>query len=156
MHQELLAELRWFFLEAAGDLGLKSNFESVARRIGGIYASQQTSTDLDGRLLGAAMRHRRVNDAIKAMSPRNVIALHAYSCHEMLGVMLIQKSAHQAHRDSRSARSLPDWLAKLAPSREKPPKPQHQRLWLHIRADAQRELDRALNEFSLRWSRRRS
>lgn len=153
-HTELLAELRWYFLEASGDLGLRSNFDAVAKRIGGIYSPPTTSGDLDGRLFNSAVRHRRVDKAIKAMPPRSVIVLHAHAHHEMLGVMLIQRSAERAHRLSRSARSLPDWVAKLAPNRERPPKVEHQRLWLHIRADAQRELDRALGDFDLRWRRR--
>ena len=154
MRQEILTELRWYFTEANGDLGLRSNFESVARRIGGIYAPAQTSRDLDGRLFGAAVRHRRVNDAIKTMNPRSVVVLHAFAMHEMVGVMLIQKSAIRAHKYSRSSRSLPDWLDKISPSKEKPPRSEQQKTWLCIRADATRELDRALNEFSTRWHRR--
>lgn len=133
---------------------MRSNFESVARRIGGIYSPPQTSAELDGRLLQSAARFKRVDRAIKSMEPRHAMVLHAFAHHRELGVMLIQKSAREAHRAARSRRSLPDWLERIAPHKEKAQKPEHGRLWVRIRADATRELDRAMNEFSSRWSRR--
>jgi hypothetical protein len=135
-------------------MGQRSNFESVARRIGGIYAPQQTSTDLDGRLIQSATRYKRVERALRGINPHHTIVLHAFAMHRELGVMLIQKSARDAHRLARSTRSLPEWLERIGPRKGKPQKPEHGRLWLRIRADATRELDRAMTEFSTRWSRR--
>ena len=148
-----MTELRWYFIDAGGDLGLRSNFESVARRIGGIYSPPQTSAEMDGRLLQSASRFKRVDRAIKSMDPHLAVVLHAFAHHRELGVMLIQKSARDAHRAARSKRSLPDWLERIAPHKGKEQKPEHGRLWVRIRADATRELDRAMNDFGNRWTR---
>jgi len=141
-------------MEAKGDLGLKSNFESVARRIGGIYAPPVTSGDLDGRLFAAAVRHRRIEAAVRAIPRRSAVVLHAYAHHELLGVMLIQATAKMAHRVSRTKRSLPDWMGRIAPRRDKEQSQDNRSTWLRIRADAQRELDRSLADADLRWRRR--
>jgi hypothetical protein len=154
MHQEIVSELRWYFLDSGGDLGLRSNFESVANRIGGLHAPPQTSGDLDGRLLQNAGRYKRVANALKGMGERHTVVLHAFAMHRELGVMLIQKAARDAHREARSTRSLPEWLERIGPRKGKPQKTEHARLWLRIRGDATRELDRAIREFSTRWSRR--
>jgi hypothetical protein len=141
-------------LEASGDMGLRSNFESVARRIGGVYGQPQTSGDLDGRLFASASRYKRVDRAIKSMLPTAVVVLHAYALHEMFGVMLQSKIARDEHRASRSQRTLPDWLQRLSPAKERPQSPAQARAWLRIRAAATRELDRAMGEFDLKWRRR--
>ncbi len=135
-------------------MGQRSNFESVARRIGGIYAPPQTSGDLDGRMIASATRYKRVEKALRGISARHVVVLHAFAMHRELGVMLIQKAARDEHRAARSTRSLAEWLERLGPRKGKAQKPEHARLWLRIRGDATRELDRSVREFSTRWSRR--
>lgn len=152
--QEALTELRWYFLESQGDLGLRSNFESISSRIGGVYGTPQTSGNLDGRMFAAATRYKRVDRAVKAMTPSSVLVLHAFAHHEMLGVMLASKTARDEHRASRTARSLADWMQRIAPRKEKPQTAGQSRAWLAIRADATRSLDRAMGEFDLRWRKR--
>jgi hypothetical protein len=127
-------------------MGLKSNFESVAQRIGGVYGTPVTSGTLDGRMFAAATRYRRIAKAMHGVTPTQAVTLHAYAHHDLLGVMLAGKTSHQIHRESRSRRNLADWMQRL-----KKGKP---RTWLQIRADATRELDRALAAFDLRWRRR--
>ena len=144
-HQPLIDECRWYWLESHGDLGLRSNFEPIATRIGGVYGTPVTSGNLDGRLFANATRFKRVDRAIKAMPVRSVVVLNAFALHDYLGVMLTSKTAHRAYRDSRTKRSLPDWLQRMKPD---------DRLWVQLKLDAMRELDRALSEFDLRWMRR--
>jgi hypothetical protein len=126
-------------------MGLKSNFESVAQRIGGVYGTPITSGDLDGRMFAAATRYKRVSKAIHGLTATQAVTLHAHAQHDILGVMLASRTAHQIHRESRSLRNLADWIQRL-----KKGKP---RLWLQIRADASRDLDRALAAFDIRWNR---
>jgi hypothetical protein len=146
--------LRWYFLDAGGDLGQRSNFESVANRIGGVFAPAQTSGNMDGRMIASAGRYKRVERALRGIGAHQVVVLHAFAMHRELGVMLIQKAARDAHREARSTRSLPEWLERIGPRKGKSQKIEHARLWLRIRGDATRELDRAIREFSTRWSRR--
>jgi hypothetical protein len=152
--QPLIGELRWFFLESQGDMGLRSNFESVARRIGGVYGTPQTSGDLDGRMFAAATRFKRVSNALKSLSVSHVSVLRAFAHGEMFAVMLGSKTARDEHMASRSRRHLAEWLLRISPKKDKPQSPAQMRAWIRIRASATRELDRAMEEFDLRWRRR--
>lgn len=87
------------------------------------------------------------------MEERRALVLHAFAHHRELGVMLIQPAAIEAHHRSRSRKSLADWIERIAPHKGKEQDPEHRRLWLRIRADATRELDRAVHDFDLRWRR---
>jgi hypothetical protein len=114
---------------------------------------------MDGRMLQSASRYRRVEAAIRAMDQRLAEVLHAFAYHRELGVMLIQPACAEAHRRSRSRRSLPDWLERIAPHRLQGSSGQVRRvedgrLWLRIKADAIRELDKAMGEFDMRWRKR--
>lgn len=135
-------------------MGQKSNFQSVANRIGGVYGTPQTSREMDGRMLQNAARYKRVERAMRGIDARHATVLHAFALHRELGVMLIQRSARDAYHDARSTRSLPEWLERIGPRKGKQQKPEHARLWLRIRGDATRELDRATRDFSNRWTRR--
>jgi hypothetical protein len=105
-------------------------------------------------MLSAAVRFRRVYKAIVSMPQRSVDVLNAFAHHEMLGVMLVTRAAREAYRASRSNRTLVDWMQRLAPRKDKPPTPAKIRDWMRIRAEATRDLDRALGEFDLRWRKR--
>lgn len=63
------ADLRWFFCESDGSLGLHSSFESMVERmqLAGAQMSVQVVHDVSDRLLEMAMRARQISRGLEAM-----------------------------------------------------------------------------------------
>jgi hypothetical protein len=108
------SEIVWFHGESHGDLGIRSNFGSFIARMSGIYGTDP-STEMDGRVLLAAARHRRISRALATLSKEQRDVLKAWAEYpDNLGVMLISDLAASMHRKSGTSLGLPDWLQRKA------------------------------------------
>lgn len=144
--QPASAEIVWYHSEAAGEMGIRSNFGSFERRMSGLYGTNVT-TEIDGRALAAASRYKRVHAALKQLPAGHARTLAAWAHHRLLGVMLASKVAQEMHTRAKTTRNLADWVQRLAKTQP--------RSWYQIRVAAVNEAERALVEFDKRWRRHR-
>jgi len=137
------SELRWFFADADGDMGLRSNFPAMVTslQMGGRSGSvTPVSVELNDRWFEAATRSRLCRRALEAIGP---VRAH--------------RAARDAHQRSRSARSLEEWLYRLAwRVTHGAPEPEDSERLATISREAERMLLSALGAFaSARWGQPR-
>lgn len=148
---ELEAELRWFFSQADGEMGLRSNFTGIVARIEG-GGGTGVAHHVDTRRLEAAARARRIAAALSSVSkPERTVLFAAYSREpesRLLCVMLHTPEAREAHRKSRSTRSLGVWLERLCAAVKSPHEFERRRTFARIHAAAVRSLEGALDAYS--------
>jgi hypothetical protein len=121
--QEASSDLRWFWREAAGEMGLRSNFESVRLRLQGVYGNRTGAVEMDHRALGAASRVRAIHRRLERVPDDQVRTLFAayglvvfpglLPWGRCAGVLPLQPLSQQAHHRSRTKRSIEDWLSRL-------------------------------------------
>jgi hypothetical protein len=117
------AELRWYWGEAEGDMGVVSNFEAMRAclELGGPTGGKP-KLDLDERSLQAATRERHIRRALERLSAHDVsILAHAFapgtreipSFGKATGVVPITRVALSSWSSSGTNRGLTEWLARL-------------------------------------------
>jgi len=162
------SELRWFFADADGDMGLRSNFPAMVTslQMGGRSGSvTPVSVELNDRWFEAATRSRLCRRALEAIGPvRAHLLFCAFGgCREVApfgrttGVVPLTRAARDAHQRSRSARSLEEWLYRLAwRVTHGAPEPEDSERLATISREAERMLLSALGAFaSARWGQPR-
>jgi hypothetical protein len=134
------AELRWYFTEADGDMGLRSLFPAMVARleVGGRTGGRPI-TEMDDRWLLAASRARRISRALELLAAADlrradapppadrrvgdVQVLHcAFRAPEqdlpgwgsLTGVLPLSRRALSAWCSSHSTRTFEEWLFRLA------------------------------------------
>jgi hypothetical protein len=144
------AELRWYFREAEGDMGLRSNYSPMVSRLQGVLGGGPLRLELDGRNVAAAGRARRVKAALELLSPVQWWTLgvafgNAVLPVNLVGLMCTTKSADEEWRLSRTTRTLPDWVERLG---RKPTTTLRQRLYAKLKHEAEALLEDALDAYS--------
>lgn len=145
--QEASADLRWYFRDSAGAMGLRSNFGGMVAQLEGGGFHQRAGYEADQRALEAAERAREIRKALDA-SPvwAQVVLRIAYRLMDgerrLIG---ITTSAALAHARSRSKRELGEWLEKCRTSKDMGRKKE----WAALRAESQGLLEDALSAYGL-------
>ena len=117
-------DLRWVFVDSAGDLGLRSNFMSVVRMIDQGVPQSGAPRDLDVHLLEAASRARVIHATLGrcgAASAEVLRQCYGEPTPPELAVLgraanLVRNSAAlvREHKASRSRKPADQWLQLLA------------------------------------------
>lgn len=145
----LIGELRWFYGEMAGEMGLRSNFMSLVNKLSGIYSSADPNSNIDGRIMAAASRGRKIARSLKHLSDDHNKTLYLYAqghpVDPLITIMAHSPTAHDLWCESRSRRKFGDWLVKLSHVDGAPEK--RVRTWLRIKSEARRQVDSALAAF---------
>lgn len=160
------SDLRWFFNEADGDMGLRSMFPQQMQQLqlGGGRRGTHTPVihEPDGRLVAAATRARLVSRALEGIGTRYTGTLrsaygrleHAelHGFQELAGLVVYTAAAARLHRRSRTVRPVPDWLARMyllaQPTKKKPANPDAQRIVWEVRSEAEAQLIDASRAYS--------
>lgn len=151
-----IADLRWYWSDAAGDLGLKSNFEPMRARLEtGGRTGGAPILELDEKCIDAATRERHIRRALERITERDRGILRAAfggadrdlpAFGRATGVVPMTDAATLAHRKSRTNRPLEEWLVRLVCHAEKDPVAA--RTMRVIRREADIMLGAALARFS--------
>lgn len=165
-------ELRWFFSESLGDLGLRSNFEAMISEWAAIAVGAPTTqrlshgpADVSERQLSAAARYRRVHAALSSIEPLHAAALKAYCAHQkpianaerILRVAMLTDALALAHAASRSPKPPDQWLSRLSyrvASKRSHDLPRDRAILASIRRAAERLLSNAARSFQANWRSR--
>lgn len=165
------ADLRWFWTESDGALGLRSMFpqQMAQLQLGGGRRGTHTpiQREPDRRLVEAATRARLISRALETIHQEHVRVLRsAYgdSVHRPLTVLYGELSelvvrteaARRAHRKSRTTRSLEDWLVRLVRRADRGEQGAKHTVYA-VKAEAEARLvgaARAYSESRRRWARR--
>lgn len=144
------AELRWYYREAEGDMGLRSNFAPMVSRLQGVLGGGPLRLELDGRNVAAAGRARRVKAALEQLGVGQQYVLgvafgNPREPRNVEGLVCTLKSAEEEWRLSRTTRTLPDWVARLG---RLPTTQLRARLYARLRGEAERLLEEALDAYS--------
>ena len=123
------ADLRWYFNESDGDMGLKSSFgPMVARLEAPLSRGGALILELDERKIAAASRARTVRRALESLQPQQAQTLReAYTTRpdhpqrpdalrrwrELAGLVDGSEVALTAWRRSGSKRTLTEWLERI-------------------------------------------
>lgn len=162
------SDLRWFFTEADGDMGLRSSFSAQMTQLQmgggrrGTYVPQQR--EIDGRLVSAATRARVISRALEAIGRGYSYTLRCaygipahpelHGFQELAGLVADTPAAQRLHRRSRTKRPLPDWLARMRLqahplSDKKVPDLEAQRIVYEVRVEAESQLVAASKAYTL-------
>jgi hypothetical protein len=151
-----IADLRWYWSYAAGDLGLKSNFEPMRARLeAGGRTGGAPILELDEKCIDAATRERHIRRALERLTERDRGILRAAfgssdrdlpAFGRATGVVPMTDAAQLAHWKSRTNRPLEEWLARLVCHADKDPVAA--RTMRVIRREADTMLGAALMRFS--------
>jgi hypothetical protein len=119
----IAAELRWYWADATGEMGVRSNFEAMRARIQRAASrGGKPNTDIDERCVEAATREKRIRRALAQVPDREAIVLvHAFgpgirelpAFEAATGVVPLTRIARQAWVKSGTNRTLEGWLARL-------------------------------------------
>ncbi len=119
-------DLRWYFSESSGEMGMRSNYPSMILRIHYGRSLQMGSPicEIDEHLLDAAYRARRIQRTLEAAGSLVSAMLwftygweapaplrKAYA--ELAGLVFHSPLAFLAYKLSGTTRPLGDWLARL-------------------------------------------
>jgi hypothetical protein len=118
-----ISDLRWYFTDAAGDMGLASNFEPMRAALerGGRSEGLHV-VEANPRQFDAATRERHVRRALERLSEWDRQVLRAAfgrserdlpAFGRATGVVPMTEAARLAHQHSGSPRPLEEWLARL-------------------------------------------
>lgn len=150
---EAESELRWYFRESAGELGLRSSFSSMVARLEGVY-STRIVTEMDPRRLGAANRARSIAKVLAGVTPINArVLLVAFGSgtdtpSETLAAVAGETTeCVEEHRRARSTRPLGEWMLRLAKAAREGRDTGRRSLWVRMHAAAEGRLECALEEY---------
>jgi len=143
--QEAAADLRWYYRDSAGAMGLRSNFGGMVAQLEGGGFHQRASYEADERAIRAAERARNIRKALDSTPIWARVALGvAYRLADgerrLLGITVL---AAGEHRRSRSKRELGEWIERCRVSKDLAKK----KLWAKLRAEAQGLLESALSAY---------
>jgi hypothetical protein len=119
------ADLRWYFCDAAGEMGLRSNFGAM---VAGLEAGGRRGgapmKDMDPRVIAAATRARRITRVLEHLAAAHLLTLaRVYGSSEhpglesfgTLGSLFPEtQAAHRAHVVSQSRKPFETWLFRRA------------------------------------------
>lgn len=143
--QESSSDLRWFFRDSEGAMGLRSNFGGMVAQLEGGGYSQRAGYELDDRAVVAAERAREIKKALEA-SPiwaQLVLRIAYRQADGERRLIGITTSAALAHARSRSKRGLGEWIEKCRTSKDMARKKE----WAALRAESQGLLEEALSAY---------
>jgi hypothetical protein len=118
-------DLRWFFVESAGAMGVRSNFGAIVRMIDGGRSPQSgMPREIEGRILASAGRARAVQATLERCGDEHAQVLRrCYGETSPAELAVFGKAGNlvplsslleQGHRASRSKRPIAEWLQLLA------------------------------------------
>lgn len=148
-HERAAADLRWFWMEAHGDLGLRSNFNAVVSLIEGASPSGRAG-EPQVHVLEAAARARHISRTLEAVTPHMVRILRLAfggSDDRLRTLAIATMECADAHRRSRSLRPVAEWFDRLSAAARKGDDLERKRAWVKIQASAQQALSRALEAY---------
>jgi hypothetical protein len=131
---DVAADLRWFYRDSEGEMGMRSNFSAMVAQLEGGGFHAVASYEVNERTVQAAERAREVQKALKrcAVWAAVVIGLAYRNAGGEQRLTCALTSAAQSHKRSKSRRELPDWLEKQRLSKDQTKK----RAWALLRAEA--------------------
>jgi hypothetical protein len=142
---DVAADLRWFYRDSEGAMGLHSNFSAMIAQLEGGGFHPVASYEANYSAVQAAARAREIGKALErcAVWVRVVLGLafRRASGEQRLTCALV--SAVQEHKRSKSRRQLPDWLEKQRTSKDQARK----RAWAKLRAEALGLIKEASTEY---------
>jgi hypothetical protein len=144
-------EIRWFFRDAAGDMGLASNFGGMVAALEGGGFCPAPSYEISSSRLRAATEAREIRKALDTLAERDIaarvlvgVAFRGEGADERHALIAAMTLAAEEHRRSRSRRPLPEWLEKQRTSKEQV----RRRKFLQLRDHAKAKLDEALEAYA--------
>lgn len=145
-HERHAADLRWYFRDSPGELGLRSNFGGMVASLEGGGWTPKPTHEVEERRLQAAERARRVLRALEGCPvwARVVLSIayrYADGEQRLIGAL---SAAAQEHRRSRTKRSLADWLERMRKSKE----PLRRKLYSDLRLNMLGLLEEALESYT--------
>lgn len=145
-HERHAADLRFFFRDAAGAMGLRSNFGGMVASLEGGGFHPKPNHEVADHVLFAAERARRVLRVLEACPvwARVVLSIayrHADGEQRLMGALT---AASQEHRRSRTKRTLQDWLERMRKSKE----PLRRKLYSDLRLNMLALLEEALESYT--------
>ena len=147
-HQRWAADLRWFFLESDGEMGLRSNFGAVVAGLEGGGHTARVNHDVADRVMAAAERARHIRRTMEAEAVpvwAQVVLRVAFRREDgELALMGALTSAVREHRRSRTKRSIEEWLAKTRDSKS----PERRLLYAQLRAEVTSLAEEALDLYA--------
>jgi hypothetical protein len=154
LNARALADLKWFFTTAAGEIGLRSNFQAMVSQLSAFGTRSGGAVQVDERKLQAAERARAIQSRFAQCSSdaQNVLQLACSELDDDASVMaVVQRDPRAAAEWQKSGtnRDLGDWLSRLRES-TKTADYERARVWLRLKADALRRVEVALREYSER------
>lgn len=152
---QLIGELRWYYNEMKGELGLRSNFMSIVNKLSGFYGAADPNSNIDGRILAAASRAKKVARGLARLQPDQSNILYLYTIghpeEALMPIIINSKDAQNLHKKSRSRKPFEEWCLNLVPKKDCNPDDKRTRLWLKLKAEATRKLERCLSAFRLHY-----
>jgi hypothetical protein len=119
-------ELRWFFSDSSGEMGMRSNYPSMILRIhyGRSLRDGSPVSEIDEHALDAAYRARRIQRTLEAAgSLVSAMLWFTYgweapaalrkAYQELAGLVFNSPVSYVAFRRSGTSRTFGDWLARL-------------------------------------------
>jgi hypothetical protein len=149
-------DLQWFFNQSESDMGMRSTYPAMIRRLRLCGAStSRESYEMSEVMFDAARRARRIKRVLDQLDTRTLITLrcafHTEPVPELMafgllaGVALHSTVSGEEHVRSGTKRPIAEWLARL-PLRRKDD-PDAQRALVRIHKDAEKRLAAAMSAF---------
>jgi len=147
------ADLRWFFREGAGALGLKSNFGGMIASLEGGGWTPKPSHDVPLHLVEAAQRYRRIEERLeRCTKPSRDILRWAFQEPDndasLIAVLTHNAKAVQEWAESKTTRDIRDWLVRLRETSKDDYL--RARQWLKLKALGMSSLECCIQEFGAR------
>jgi hypothetical protein len=143
--ERIAADLRFFFRDAAGAIGLKSNFGGMVASLEGGGFNPRHTYEVDERKLQAAERARKISAVLDELGWERVVLGVAYKYPDgderLIGILATTKAEYKR---SRTKRDLRDWLDRLRQNKDSG----RRFTFALLRDEALQLLTRALDEYS--------
>jgi hypothetical protein len=144
-YEQTAAQLRFYYRDAPGALGLKSNFGAMISSLEGGGWTPRPTHEVPEHRLEAAHRTRHIHSVLELVPvwARCVLGV-TFRYHDGAELMLCATLlAVDYHRRSKTKRTIGDWVERCRKSKD----PKRNRLWLELRQNADAIIEEALDEY---------
>lgn len=146
VEESICADLRWFYRDSEGALGLKSNYGGMLASLEGGGFHPTGSYEVDMRKLEAAERARHISIALgnTKLWARVVLAVALRYSDGDVRLIGALASTNAEYRRARSRRSLVEWLERTYLSKDT----RRRQLFSNLREEARALLCSAVGDFA--------